>query len=63
MAARALERNRGDRDGLGKVLAGLGRVPGVTGDIVMDSFGDVERPLFCTQCRRGRFVTLEESGD
>ncbi|MEW5773614.1 MAG: ABC transporter substrate-binding protein [Thermodesulfobacteriota bacterium] len=58
VAARALELTHGRRQGVARALAGLGPVPGVLGDIVFDRFGDVSRPVFCSQVRGGRVRTL-----
>ena len=62
-AAQGLELTGGRRAGLEKALAGLKKIPGICGDIALDSFGDVLRPLYWAEVRGGSIHAFEERHD
>ncbi len=58
VAARALERTRGSRQGLAAALKALDPVPGLLGKISFDAAGDTVRPVFQAEVRDGRIATV-----
>lgn len=58
LLAKALERTKGNAQGLGGALLEVGEVQGVMGSFKLDAYGDVERPYFILTIRNGALTTL-----
>lgn len=58
--ASALEQTNGRREGLGEALLKTGRYQGLCDEIIMDSYGDVQRTLYLVTVKGGAFDVIEE---
>lgn len=57
--AEALEKTSGQSDGLPQALREIQDFPVLGGNISLDDFGDVIRPIYLIQVQDGQFITLE----